>query len=361
MVACPHLTQSKSNSLMTPETLLNAMPIAAVWVNASGRIEALNRPADRLFGEAAIGRHYITVFRQPGLLDAIEAALRTKEAQTATYLITEARRDITLEVSCSPTKDGSGILVCFQDRTDMEEASQMRRDFVANVSHELRTPLTALMGFMETLRGAARDDPEARDRFLGIMEREANRMNRLVGDLLSLGRVEAEARVRPTTEIDFAGIVVSVVGTLRPLAEERDVEVLLKGCEAPMTLPGDADQLAQVVTNLLENAIKYAPKSSTVRLTLSRDQHHPMLRESAVVFEVADEGAGIDDIYLPRLTERFYRIDDHRSREVGGTGLGLAIVKHIVNRHRGRLRIESTKGQGSVFTVILPAQWTGPV
>ncbi|NNE88270.1 MAG: two-component sensor histidine kinase [Silicimonas sp.] len=341
---------------MTPGILLNALPIAAVWVNASGRIEAMNLPAETLFGGAAIGRHYITVMRQPALLDAIETALRKGVVEKAIYQTTEARKDITLEATCSPTEDGSGILVCFEDRTEMEEAGQMRRDFVANVSHELRTPLTALLGFMETLRGAARNDPEARDRFLGIMEREANRMNRLVGDLLSLGRVEAEARVRPTKEIDLAAIIRSVMGTLRPQAEERGIEIIEEGCATPMVLPGDADQVAQVVTNLVENAIKYSPRSSIVTLKLSRDQHHPMLRCSAVILEVSDQGEGIDAIHLPRLTERFYRIDDHRSREVGGTGLGLAIVKHIVNRHRGRLRIESTKGQGSVFTVILPAE-----
>jgi two-component system phosphate regulon sensor histidine kinase PhoR len=340
---------------MLPSVLLQAMPIAAVWVDASERIGALSPAALGLFGDTAIGRHYITVFRQPGLLDAIEQAFQKQETTSATYLTTEARRDITLQASCTPTQDGSGILICFEDRTEMEEASQMRRDFVANVSHELRTPLTALLGFMETLRGAARDDAEARNRFLGIMEREANRMNRLVGDLLSLGRVEAEARIRPTEEVDFAAIITSVMGTLRPLAEENDI-TLKKDGQGPMFLPGDADQLAQIVTNLLENAVKYSPASTSVTLTLSRTQHHPMLRGSAVVLEVADQGEGIDEIHLPRLTERFYRIDDHRSREVGGTGLGLAIVKHIVNRHRGRLRIESKKGQGSVFTVILPAE-----
>ncbi|MEP0564965.1 MAG: ATP-binding protein, partial [Paracoccaceae bacterium] len=223
-------------------------------------------------------------------------------------------------------------------------------------SHELRTPLTALLGFMETLRGAARDDPEARDRFLGIMEREAHRMNRLVGDLLSLGRVEAEARVRPTTDVDFTAIIRSVIKTLSPLSDEHQVTFVEEGLERDMILPGDGDQLAQVVTNLVENAVKYAPAKSNVTLKLTRDQHHPMLRGSAVVLEVHDQGAGIDAIHLPRLTERFYRIDDHRSREVGGTGLGLAIVKHILNRHRGRLRITSEKGQGSVFSVILPAE-----
>lgn len=341
---------------MTPSVFINALPIPALWVNAKGRIEAMNTRAQGIFGPATLGRHYITVLRQPGLLDAIEEAVRAQKTVTSVYLTNEAERDITLEATCAPAEDGSGILVSFEDRTELQEAGQMRRDFVANVSHELKTPLTALLGFMETLRGAARDDPEARDRFLGIMEREALRMNRLVGDLLSLGRVEGEARVRPTTDVDFAAIVQTVLGTLRPLSDEQDVRVVTQGLESEMRLPGDADQLAQVVTNLVENAVKYGPTGSEVRVRLSRDQHHPMLRQSAVILEVSDQGEGIDPIHLPRLTERFYRIDDHRSREVGGTGLGLAIVKHIVNRHRGRLRIKSNMGQGSVFTVILPAE-----
>lgn len=341
---------------MTPNVFLNALPLPAIWVNTAGRIEAANAPAQAFFGDATLGRHYITVLRQPDLLDAIEVALREHKVCSTLYLTTEADRDITLKATCAPADDKSGILVSFEDRTEMEEAGQMRRDFVANVSHELRTPLTALLGFMETLRGAARDDPEARDRFLEIMEREAKRMNRLVGDLLSLGRLEAEARVRPTKLVDFAAIANSVLTTLRPLSEQFGVTVATHGLQSQMILPGDGDQLGQIVTNLVENAIKYGPKESTVTIRLSRNQHHPMLRGSAVILEVSDAGDGIDPVHLPRLTERFYRIDDHRSREIGGTGLGLAIVKHIVNRHRGRLRIKSEEAQGTVFTVILPSE-----
>lgn len=339
---------------MATNILVRAIPIPALWVDNAGRIEAVNAMAEALFGDSIEGRHYITVLRQPGVLDAIETALEDRTRQKASYLTTQARQDITLEATCTPTEDGQGILVCFEDHTEREEAGQMRSDFVANVSHELRTPLTALLGFMETLKGAARDDADARDKFLGIMEREANRMNRLVDDLLSLGRVEAEARVRPKIQVDFAATIRSVVSALRPMAEARAIELSLEGCDSEVALPGDADQLAQVVTNLVENAIKYAPQGTSVGLKLFRNDHHEMLRESAVVLEVADQGLGIDALHLPRLTERFYRIDSHRSREMGGTGLGLAIVKHIVNRHRGRLRIASTMGQGSVFTVILP-------
>jgi two-component system phosphate regulon sensor histidine kinase PhoR len=236
----------------------------------------------------------------------------------------------------------------------MEEAFQMRRDFVANVSHELRTPLTALMGFIETLLGAARDDAEARERFLAIMAREAGRMNRLVGDLLSLGRVEAEERVRPTSPVDLTGLVRSVIHSLAPLAEAERTEIETVFPATTIVVPGDSDQLAQVVSNLLENAIKYSRPDTTVKVSLAEDSNHPMLRQDAIVFTVEDQGEGIEATHIPRLTERFYRIDTHRSREMGGTGLGLAIVKHIVNRHRGRLRITSEHGKGSRFSVILP-------
>ena len=247
------------------------------------------------------------------------------------------------------------VLIVIEDSTAINNAGQMRRDFVANVSHELRTPLTALTGFIETLRGAARDDPEARERFLEIMQRETARMNRLVSDLLSLSRVEGDERVRPTKDVDLSPIVQSVLSTLGPLAKDRSVKIVTHGIEDNAELPGDADQLSQVVTNLVENAIKYSGQASTVTIALRWEADNPMVRGDAWILEVSDTGEGIDPVHIPRLTERFYRIDSHRSREMGGTGLGLAIVKHIVNRHRGRLRIESTPGQGSNFTVVLPA------
>ena len=247
------------------------------------------------------------------------------------------------------------MLVSFQDVTHLEQAGQMRRDFVANVSHELRTPLTALIGFIETLRGAASDDAAARDRFLAIMQDEAGRMNRLVGDLLSLSRVEGEERVRPREEVDLSGQLGSVLNSLRPLAEEAGVAFWFDKPEAAVIIPGDADQLRQVFTNLIENAIKYGGSGGAVNVIVTVSERDPALRAPAVRVQVIDRGPGIDPMHLPRLTERFYRADSHRSRQLGGTGLGLAIVKHIVNRHRGRLRVESTLGEGATFTVILPS------
>ena len=227
----------------------------------------------------------------------------------------------------------------------------MRRDFVANVSHELRTPLTALSGFIETLGGAARDDAAARDRFLAIMAREAGRMNRLVQDLLHLSRVEAAERVRPTTRIDLQKVLATTLGSLRPLADDAGVRLEVEGETGPLPLLADQDQMIQVLSNLIENAVKYGGAGGVVTLRLTRDA---LPGGPAIRVDVIDRGEGIDPVHLPRLTERFYRVDGHRSREKGGTGLGLAIVKHIVNRHRGRLRIDSTVGKGSVFSVLLP-------
>ena len=334
--------------------LVEATPFPVVVVAQDEHIEALNEPAKRLFGSASVGRHYIAVIWQPILLDAIEASLRTGERKSARYLSTEAQRDMTWNAHVAPVGDTGSILITFEDRTAMEEASEMRRDFVANVSHELRTPLTALLGFIETLRGVAREDSDARDRFLGIMEREASRMNRLVRDLLSLNRVESEERIRPSEEVDLAAQTRSVLHALGPLAEDFDVRLSAHGLDVPATVAGDADQLAQVATNLVENAIRYAGSGCDVKVSIEQLEQHPMIRGPAVILGVADTGDGIDPIHIPRLTERFFRIDDHRSRELGGTGLGLAIVKHIVNRHRGRLRIESEPGTGTTFQVILP-------
>ena len=337
--------------------VIDGVPLPVLIVNGDERVLAANSPARRLFGEAPEGRPFVTILRQPVLGLALEAALRQGTSTRVRAQITgsgpEARGEIVAMVQAAPLPGGRAMLA-FEDISALEHAEAMRRDFVANVSHELRTPLTALLGFIETLRGAARDDPAARERFLGIMEREAGRMNRLVGDLLSLSRVEAEERRRPTTRVDLAALVHSTLVTLRPQAEAAGVELIAEGMAGPVPVPADADQLTQVFHNLVENAVKYGGAGGEVRVGLTRLPYEPVLRGPAIQVSVVDRGEGIDAIHLPRLTERFYRVDSHRSREKGGTGLGLAIVKHIIARHRGRFRIESVKGEGSRFSVILP-------
>ncbi len=334
-------------------SLIAGVPLPLVAIGADERIRALNAPAGELLGPGAEGRHYLLAMRQPALMDAIEGTLRHGQPGVARITLTETVWQV--RVGPLDLPDGRGVLCAFEDVTAAEQIGQMRRDFVANVSHELRTPLTALLGFIETLRGPARDDPAARDRFLAIMEREAGRMSRLVRDLLSLSRVEAEERVRPTERVDMAALAASVLSSLRQMAQAAGVELVLTGADRPAPVAADADQMTQVVQNLVENAVKYGSSGGRVELRLSHLPRELSLRGPALMIEVQDWGEGIDPIHLPRLTERFYRVDSHRSREKGGTGLGLAIVKHIVNRHRGRFRIDSDRGKGSTFTVLLPA------
>ena len=337
--------------------ILEAIPIPSVLIGANQRLASANTGAVALFGEGLQSRHYISALRQPALVTCVETVLNGKRDLCETvYLATEAMRETRYRVSAArmEAEDGPMVLVSFVDATDLQEADQIRRDFVANVSHELRTPLTALLGFIETLRGAAKDDAAARDRFLEVMEKEANRMNRLVQDLLSLSRVESEQRMRPQDEADIAGIVQSSVSSLRPIANEAGASIDVEGIDAERKIQGDPDQLAQVFSNLIENAIKYGPRGTKIKVTLSETNQDRQLRGDVVHVSVEDNGDGFDPTHISRLTERFYRIDGHRSREMGGTGLGLAIVKHIVTRHRGRLQIDSTPGSGSCFTVVLP-------
>ncbi|UWQ47487.1 sensor histidine kinase [Leisingera aquaemixtae] len=345
---------------MTTELIdgfLAAIPLPAVLVDQTERFIAVNADAAALLGQGVKGRHFATILRQPSVAAAIEGCLRDRTPRVAKHLANDGAQDTTFAVTLRYVPGigavaGGAVLACFDDVTEREQAGQMRRDFVANVSHELRTPLTALIGFIETLRGPAREDAQARDRFLAIMEGEASRMNRLVGDLLSLNRVESEERVRPKQTVDLTGHLASTLKTLQPVAEARGVQINLEAPDKAVSVTGDPDQLQQVFTNLVENAVKYG--GDQVRVVLSRTDRDPAVRAAAARVQVIDNGPGIDPVHLPRLTERFYRADSHRSREMGGTGLGLAIVKHIVNRHRGRLRVDSELGQGSVFTVILP-------
>jgi two-component system, OmpR family, phosphate regulon sensor histidine kinase PhoR len=335
------------------ESVLAAVPLPLVLIGPDARVILANAPACTLLGQDPKGRHHITVLRQPAILEAIEKTLQSRQPSEARLSVAATTQETVYRVQVAPT-DGGGVLVSFTDTTDLEQAGQMRRDFVANVSHELRTPLTALLGFIETLRTAARDDPAARDRFLAIMQREANRMNRLVSDLLSLSRVEANERMRPTEKIDLAANIASVVSTLRPIAAAEGVSIDIIGDAGPVMVRADPDQMTQVFSNLVENAVKYGGSGKSVTINITRLPVDPSLRQPAVRVDVIDRGAGIDAVHIPRLTERFYRVDSHRSREQGGTGLGLAIVKHIVSRHRGRFKIESQPGKGSRFSIILP-------
>ncbi|WP_394152375.1 ATP-binding protein [Loktanella salsilacus] len=331
---------------------VTALPFPVMLIDENQIVAGLSPALAAVLGDHIKGRHFISALRQPVTLEAIETAMRTGQAVQTRWLGRDGARDTTWAVHVIP--DGRRIVLTFEDRTAAEEVSQFRRDFVANVSHELRTPLTALQGFIETLRGAARNDAAARERFLGIMERESARMTQLVDDLLSLSRVEEGERQRPVQAIALGALVAATLADLEPVIAAAAVKVTLNDATGGATVLGDANQLRQVFGNLIENAVKYGGTGGTLTVTLDAPAQHNALHAKGIAVHVQDRGPGIAQHHIPRLTERFYRVDTHRSRALGGTGLGLAIVKHIINRHRGRLVIESALGQGTTFTVILP-------
>ena len=333
-------------------SITEAIPLPVMVIGSDDRVRAANRLVDLCLSPDLVGKHYTTALRQPAVIAAIAETRRDGTGRVIRYTGRTGPKDTEYGVSVAAA--GDDIVLTFEDQTAATEAGQMRRDFVANVSHELRTPLTALLGFIETLNGAARDDPAARDRFLAIMSHEANRMTRLVDDLMSLSRVEEDERMRPREHVDLGALLASVIKGLEPQASAAGVTVTLDLRSTGEVVPGDAGQLVQVFANLVENALKYGASGGDIAVSLMPRAMHRRLRGEAVQISVTDKGDGIAEHHIARLTERFYRVDSHRSRAVGGTGLGLAIVKHIINRHRGRLLIESQEGQGTTVSVFLP-------
>lgn len=305
-----------------------------------------------------VGQDLAVAFRHPDALKAAEQVISGKRTRaTASMNISQpTRRHFGVQVQVLPDVNpwGARAIYALHDISAVKEAEEMRADFVANVSHELRSPLTALVGFIETLRGSAKDDADARERFLEIMDGEAQRMRRLIDDLLSLSRVEVSEHLRPEDRVDMVKLLRDVKNTLSPRADEKGVEIKLTCAKNLEEIRGDQDQLTEVIHNLLDNAIKYCRDGEPVRVKASMMDDMPGIRRRGVVVRVQDRGEGIDPDKIPRLTERFYRVDKGRSRAMGGTGLGLAIVKHILNRHQGRMAVESTVGEGSLFTVYLP-------
>ncbi len=254
-----------------------------------------------------------------------------------------------------PESDGSQadlLLMTFNDLTPLRRVEEMRADFVANASHELRTPLAALLGFIETLQGPAKNDVAAREKFLSIMQQQATRMARLIDDLLSLSRIELNAHLPPSTPVDLVPLVRHVADGLQTLARDRQVEIRMSIPAEPVMVLGDRDELIRALENLVENALKYGAAGKRVDVTLSRAQTRAGAPEARIA--IRDFGPGIAPEHLPRLTERFYRVDVADSRSQGGTGLGLSLVKHVLNRHGGRVSIESVLGQGATFTMHLP-------
>ena len=338
--------------------LVAGMPDPAVLLDRAGRVIHLNAAAAQL--APALRKNELAQFalRSPEIIVALREAIATTEPRRATYL-DHVPVDRWMELIITPvpvptTFGGTDkcMLMTFHDQTPLRRVEEMRADFVANASHELRTPLAALSGFIDTLQGPAKDDAKARERFLAIMHTQATRMARLIDDLLSLSRVELSAHVRPDTSVDLVPIIRQVADGLEALARERQVAVEIDLPEKNVAIAGDREELLRLFENLIENALKYGASGGKVMVSLTSAISGEGAPEIRVM--VRDFGPGIAPEHLPRLTERFYRVDVGDSRAQGGTGLGLSLVKHIVNRHRGRLLIESVPKNGATFTACFP-------
>lgn len=352
--------------------LVEAAPAAFLLVDQQRHVVLANRAAALLLGRQA-GRGPLTgLFRDPVVLDAVDEALNEGRDSRATFETAGLRdgdEDRIMQAFVRPVSghvqgERVSAIIVIEDLTQARRMDRMRADFIANASHELRTPLSTLAGYIETLLGPAGEDPGARNRFLSIMDSQAARMARLLEDLMSLSRIESMEDEKPTDVVDLRWVVQEQVEALQLGAGENGVALRIDfpgaAANGALSVIGDRDQLTQVVQNLLDNAIKYSRTGTEVTVSVAREDAVPGSRDpggsgETVRLSVSDEGEGIPPEYLDRVTERFFRVDAGRSRELGGTGLGLAIVKHIISRHGGRLELDSTLGIGSRFTVSLPA------
>jgi two-component system phosphate regulon sensor histidine kinase PhoR len=348
---------AKGEGLLSPlaREVLAHLPDPLMLLDSNGRVLFANASMHTVIGVAPEGKHVSLMVRTPSVLEAIEHASETGESRTFEFVSpVPVTRNYEAHTARLSARQPVTMLV-LHDLTAIKRTEQMRADFVANASHELRTPLAAVAGFIDTLKGHARDDPKARDRFLDIMSVEAGRMRRLIEDLLSLTRIELNEHVRPSGAVSLESILREAIAALGPLAQIDDISLELSAAPGLPPVAGERDELIQLFQNLIHNAIKYGREHGHVWVTIQPvGPTSGRGAESMLAAIVRDDGEGIAPDAIPRLTERFYRVDVKRSREKGGTGLGLAIVKHIVNRHQGRLTIESRQGEGSTFTVLLP-------
>ena len=339
----PVRIENASTAFDQTEAVLDVLPMPVLIFDEREVISFQNQPARELFGPMEPGSHLSARLRAPQLLDMVRAAIRTRESGETDYLerVPTERR---FHVHAAPF-GADRFVLSFRDTSESAMIERMRTDFVANASHELRTPLASLRGFIETMQGPARNDQKAQERFLGIMLEQVNRMSRLVDDLLSLSRLELKAHVAPTGTVDLVPLVSHVRDSLLPLAEGLGVTLKLESDAPSVPVRGDRDALVQVFENLIENACKYGQEGERVEVSITGGADGP------VTVTVTDHGPGIPREHIPRLTERFYRVNVEASRSKKGTGLGLAIVKHILTRHKARLSVRSEPGQGSSFTV----------
>jgi len=336
------------SELSAQRCMIDRFPDPVLVFGRDRSVPHLNAAARDTFGSSLSA-----LLRHPSFRAALERALAEGRDQSAELsLPVPIARELSASVLAVPEERGGNRLVAvLSDRTRDRVIERMRADFVANASHELRTPLTSLIGFIETLRGPAADDPAAQVRFLAIMAEQAQRMSRLIDDLLSLSRIELTEHQPPSGRVVVADLVARMTAAFAPLLEARRAKLTTDIAPDLPDLRADEHQLEQVLQNLIDNAVKYGREGGSIQVSA---RPAAWAGQQGVLLAVQDEGQGIPRAHIPRLTERFYRVDTHRSRSIGGTGLGLAIVKHIINRHRGQLGIESTEGVGTTVSVWLP-------
>ncbi|WP_234189132.1 phosphate regulon sensor histidine kinase PhoR [Shinella sp. NM-101] len=328
--------------------VLGALDAPALLLSARQTVKLQNRAAEAVFGPIPEGSDLAGRIRAPGILDMVRDAIgsgQPRETEHAERLPSETVYVVRIAPLAGPAAEPLWLLT-FRDVSQARRIDRMRSDFVANASHELRTPLASLRGFIETLQGPARNDLKAHERFLAIMHEQATRMSRLVDDLLSLSRLELRSNLALEQTVDLVPLVAHVRDSLQPLASDLGVEVVLDLPKHPVTVPGDRDELVEVFENLIENACKYGQEGKRVDVVLTGGADGVPIELS-----VTDYGPGIPPEHVPRITERFYRVNVEASRSKKGTGLGLAIVKHILTRHKARLVVKSEMGKGTVFTV----------
>ncbi|MEM9837962.1 MAG: ATP-binding protein [Pseudomonadota bacterium] len=362
-------------------SVLNALPQPVMLLDAEDKVEFSNAAAERIFGGAGEGAHISSMVRAPSALDVLREARHEQAAREGEFSLSAAETFTALFYAAplaeADGEPGGAMIVMIRDRTEQKKLERIRTDFVANVSHELRTPLASILGFIETLQGHAKEDEEARQRFLGIMQAQTERMLRLVKDLVSLSSLELNERLLPEEQVDLCEVAATVREMLAPVARSAGGEIVEGPADCNAFITGDRDQLVQVIQNLSDNALRYGRENEDQKAVVhvsvgfgdgqafegslkSGDSPEQIAVRAGCqtadlrYVRVRDEGPGIERTDLPRLTERFYRIDVEKSRSQGGTGLGLAIVKHIVGRHRGGILIESQPGEGAAFTCYFP-------
>ncbi len=354
--------QQMGNIITEREILVDSLPDILVMCNDDHVIVRTNKAARTIFGQNLANKPLRTVIPNDVLANGVSAVIEELKGREVEFRLDDpVPRDFRAIIERFPIASTGGIsvIITLNDVTELKRVEKMRADFVANASHEIRTPLASIKGFVETLRGPAKDDPEARDEFLKVMDEQATRMTNLITDLLSLSKIEMNAHSTPQGKVDVLRIIRNEKETFSWLAKEKDMTIRIELSDTLPPARGEERELMQVVHNLIGNAIKYGNASTEVTVTarvtsmLPQDPNF-VNQDRAICVSITDRGEGIPKQHLPRLTERFYRVDSARTRTIGGTGLGLAIVKHIINRHRGVLAIDSVVGEGSTFSVFLP-------